>query len=257
MRQLWRFVRVAWTMLVHTLYTAVAVRRRPPERRAAFRAHRQHVGCRRLCEILGVRVTVEGDLPGHDGMLVVCNHFGVLDPLVLASRLPVAFVGKAGIRQWPFVGWVCATMGVIFVERERRSATASFVEQVRARMADGVDVLVFPEGTTTRGRTVRPFKTGAFAAVAGTDGRVLPLFLDARTVEGRPAVGAERERVVWAEGSPSFLVHFWHLLGLRRVHMVLRVGPPVSADGHDRKALARALHACVHRLAAHEVALER
>ncbi len=252
MRAFWRLLRVFWTTFLHTLYLSVAVRRRPAAERNAYRAWRQHVGCRALCRILGVRVTVDGVLPEAGGTpLLVCNHFGVLDPLVLSAWLPLAAVSKAEVRDWPFIGWVCRTMGVIFVERERRSQTGTFVETVQEHMRQGVPVLVFPEGTTTAARQVQPFKTGAFEAVAGMEGgAVLPLYLDAVSVEGRPAEGAQRARVVWADPGVSFVRHVWGLLGLREVEMRVRIGPPIATDGCDRKALARHAHTRVAALLA-------
>jgi lyso-ornithine lipid O-acyltransferase len=246
MRQLWRFLRIVTITTAYTIYTAIAAWRIDEDKRPAFRAKRQQIGCGILCRLLGIEVWTEGRLPDPGGMLYVSNHFGVLDPLVLASQLPVAFVGKAELRRWPFVGWVCSVMGVIFVDRDRRIQTASFVGQVRERLGAGVDVLVFPEGRTSTGQTVLPFKTGAFAAVAGMeDGRVLPLRLEAVEVEGRPAEGVMREKVVWADSNVPFLVHFWHLVGLRRVRMRVRVGEPVETDGLGRKELAEASHARV------------
>lgn len=251
MRAFWRLLRVFWKTLTHSLYLSVAVRRRPPEERAAFRAWRQHVGCRLLCRILGIRVTVEGTLPERDGMLLVCNHFGVLDPLVLASQIPLAPVSKAEVREWPYIGWVCRTMGVLFVDRAQRTKAGAFVETVQDRLRHGVHVLVFPEGTTSAARTVQPFKTGAFEAVAGMPGgAVLPLHLDAVCVEGQPAEGAIRDRVVWADPNLPFVRHVWQLLSLRSVEMRLRIGEPVATAERDRKELAQHLHAAVSSLAA-------
>lgn len=250
MRPFWRLLRIFLTMLAHTLYVGFAARRRPPAARAAFRARRQHVGCRALCRILGVRVVLEGRVPEHRGLLLVSNHFGVLDPLVLSAAIPLAAASKAEVRHWPFLGWVCRTFGVLFVERERRTQTATFVETVQDRLRRGVHVLVFPEGTTNAGRRVQPFKTGAFEAVAGLDGgAVLPLHLDAVAVEGAPAEGAVRDRVVWADPAVPFLRHVWDVLSLRDVEMRVRVGEPLPTAGLGRKELAQAAHARVAALA--------
>lgn len=251
MRAAWRFVRVLWTVLLHTLYLALTVRWRPPAARAAYRAWRMHRGCRAICRLLGLRVRLEGEAPGADGVLLVCNHFGVLDPFVLASCIPLAPAAKAEVAGWPFIGWVCRTMGVFFVARDQRTQTGAFVETVQDRLRHGVHVLVFPEGTTSAERRVRPFKTGAFEAVAGmADGLILPLYLDADTVEGQPADGDQRRRVVWADTNQSFHAHVWQLLGLREVELCIRIGSPLPTAGHDRKELAQISHAVVHRLCA-------
>ncbi len=249
-RRIWRAVRILVALVVHPAYTALAARRLPPAERSAFRARRQQIGMAVLCRTLGIRVTMTGTPPAHRPMLYVCNHLGLLDTLVLASQMPVSFAAKAEIRAWPLLGWVCSTMGVLFVERERPTQTSRFVRDVQQKLGEGVPVLVFPEGTTGPGDALLPFKTGAFESVAGQEqGAVLPLHLAARAIEGDPA---RRDEVVW--GTQGFLEHGWHVVGLRRVDMHVRVGEPVATAGHDRKQLARLTQQAVGQLGALPVA---
>ena len=221
----------------------------PRSERAAYRAHRQKIGCRVLCRILGLDIRTEGNPPSEHGVLVVCNHFGVLDPLVLATALPVAFVGKAEIKKWPFLGWVAATHGLIFVERERPTKVSSFTQRLHRRFRSGVDVLVFPEGTTSPDEKVLPFKTGAFAAVAeNPDQCILPVYLRVDSVEGEPAVGDVRHRVVWSDPDLPFLRHVWLLLGLRRVEMTVLIGHVLTVGERNRKELAQVAREAVEAL---------
>lgn len=251
MRASWRLLRLVLTTLAYTAYLAWSVRRRAPAERPAYRARRQQVGCVRLCRILNVHLRVAGMPPPRDGpTLLVTNHLGVLDPLVLATALPVAIVAKAEMARWPVVGWVCRTHGVLFVERGRPSASGALVAEMQATLAAGVPVLVFPEGTTSRGPGVLPFKTGAFEVVAGQpEARVVPGYLHPVRIGAVPARGAEWDRVTWADTDDGFLHHFWKLMSLPRVEMHLAIGPPVPAKGKDRKALARQLQEAVLGLA--------
>jgi lyso-ornithine lipid O-acyltransferase len=205
-------------------------------------------GCRILCRMLGVRV--EAPQANADVGMIVANHFGIIDPLVLASKMPVAFVAKAEIERWPFVGWVTRTMGVIFVHRDRVKRTTDFVEQVRQRMSDGVTVLVFPEGTTSQSDEVQAFKTGSFAAIEQEPVQVTPLHLSVRTVNGRPLDEDGRDYVVWAQSPRSFMEQFFHLLSMREATFVVRIGEPVDAHDYKRKELAVELRNRVARLAA-------
>lgn len=251
LRQMRRLFRLFTATITHTLYLSAAVRRRPLAERAVYRARHQEAGCRLLCRIMGIRVTVagafpEGPSPQGSGRLLVCNHIGLLDPIVLASQMPVSFAGKAEIARWPLLGWVTREMGVFSVERERRALAGAFVDQVQERLAQGVDVLVFPEGRTSRGPSVLPFKTGAFAAVAGAErGAVIPLYLRPRMVDGRPAVGADFEQVTWADSQQTFAEHVWHVLGLKCIHYEIRVGTPIATRGRDRKELTARAHQAV------------
>jgi lyso-ornithine lipid O-acyltransferase len=249
MKPLWRLLRVVIATLGHTAYVAFAVRREPPARRPHFRAHRQQIGCRVLCRILGVDVSVEGSIPAEGSVMAVSNHMGVLDPLVIASILPVACVGKAELADWPVIGWVTREMGVIPVDRDRPTQSGGLVREVQSRLLAGVPVLVFPEGTTNESPDLLPFKTGAFAAVAGmSQASVLPLFLVPTRIDGVPATPESRRRVTWAGGGQSFLSNAWQLLSLRRVHFTVRIGHPVSTTDRDRKELARLLHGEVSKL---------
>lgn len=244
-RRIWRLLRLFSVTLIYTTYLSIAVRRRPAHERDAFRAQRQQKGTALLCRILGVDLVLEGKLPQHQPMLLVCNHIGILDPLVLASKMPVSFAGKAEIRAWPFLGWVCEQMGLVFVERGRPTQAGSFVQQVQAKLDHAVQVLVFPEGTTSLGDRVRPFKTGAFEAVAElADRSVLPLHLGVIAVEGDSDPSRYAE-VAWADGTETFEQHCWHLLGLRSITMRLQIGTAIATAGRNRKTLARLAHAQV------------
>ncbi len=249
LRRGWRVVRFMGSILAHTSFLWLTVRLVPPQARAAYRARRQQIACGIFCRILGIRVSVHGTLPEAGAVLAVSNHLGLFDPWVLASRIPLAFVAKAEMRRWPVAGWICRTVGIIFVERERRMQAGTFVEQVQRRLRDGVRVLVFPEGTTSKGTTVMPFKTGGFEAVAGMeDAYVLPLCLNPLEIDGHPAVGALREWITWADPDQSMGENLRVLLGLRGVHMQVRVGTPIATDRRDRKELARLAHAAVREL---------
>jgi 1-acyl-sn-glycerol-3-phosphate acyltransferase len=247
MRRIWRLFHVFIITLGYTAYVSLMLRFRPEEERPIIRARRQQVGTGLLCRALGVRTSLRGTPPAGKAMLYVSNHIGLLDPLVVGSLIPVSIVGKAELASWPFVGWVCRTYGLLFVERGRRTATSDFVRQVQEKLGEGVSVLVFPEGTTNWGDVVQPFKTGAFEAVAGRDEAVLPLYVDVTAVNGEPT-GDGRLLDVTHNGR-TFTEHCWHLLGLKRVDMAVWVGEPVAAAGRNRKELARLTHQFVNRLA--------
>lgn len=214
------------------------LRRVDPVARPVMRATYQQAACKKLCRILGVEVRMRGVVPAQKTLLAVSNHLGLLDTLVLASQLPVNFAAKAEIARWPVIRWICRVVGVIFVKRERRMQTGVFVEQVQKRLREGVCVLVFPEGTTSNGRDLLPFKTGAFAAVADMAGAaVLPLYLKGISVDEYPAEGAHLQHLVWNQGVPM-IKHAWDLLGLRKIEMEVRIGEPIATAGRDRKELA-------------------
>ncbi len=249
MRRIWRLFRVFITTLVYTAYVSLVMRFRPVAERPLLRARHQQVGAGLLLRAMGVRASMRGTPPVGKPMLCVSNHMGVLDPLVLGSQIPISIVGKAELSRWPFIGWVCRTYGLLFVDRARRTSTHSFVTEVKKKLREGVSVLVFPEGGTGWGDEVLPFKTGVFQAVAGGDEAVLPLYLDVLAVNGEPTDGGPIPDI--SHNDKNFVEHCWHLLGLKRVDVVVCVGEPVAAAGRNRKELARMAHGVVLELGGH------
>ena len=242
--RLGKLIAFAVVAVGYTLYAGVAVRlKRSRRQRMRATARHQQRGARLLLSLLGVQVQMTGhreQLRKNRPALLVSNHLGVLDPFVLAARLRMALVGKAEIADWPAAGWVARTMGVLFVERGRVGAVETFVERVQRRLRCGVNVLAFPEGTTNGRPQVLPFKTGVFSSVAYQEGEaVQPLYLHVHSVNGKPATGARRQKIVWAGGDESFGTHCWRLLALQEVTVELRVGEPIATDQCGRKELAR------------------
>ena len=212
------------------------------------RAQQIHEGCVQICERVGIRVRAKGKMPDRSGMLVVVNHFGVLDSIILASVAPMAPVARADLQGWPFIGNVSISHGMIPVDRDRRTAAASFVKRVGERLATGLNVLVFPEGNTSEERSIRPFKTGAFEAVAGKAGSmVLPVYLSLESVEGEAATENVRRRIVWLEHT-SFWAHLWGLAALRGLEYTVHIGQPISTEGRNRKELAQLARNAVEQI---------
>ena len=211
----------------------------PRRRRGRYRARFQQAWARLLCAVLGIRVEVIGDFPRIWNGLAIANHLGYADILVLGSILPGTFVSKADVARWPGIGFLASIAGTVYVDREERAAAGAFAGQLKSRILTGDTILLFPEGTSTRGETILPFKTAPFAAVAGLPGKtVLPLHIDVVEIEGKPAVGPRRDTVCW-HGDAVLVPHLYRMLGLRGIRFRVVLGAPIPCDGRGRKTLAR------------------
>ena len=118
--------------------------------------------CRNAFRILGIGFRTSGELMQERGA-VVANHTSWLDVFALNARKRIYFVSKAEVAKWPGIGWLARATGTIFIERNPKKAreqTKIFEERLKA----GHKLLFFPEGTSTDGRRVLPFKTTLFAA---------------------------------------------------------------------------------------------
>lgn len=112
--------------------------------------------------VLGLGIKTVGK-PEKSG-LVAANHISWLDIFVLNSVQSVYFVAKAEVAKWPVIGWIASGAGTAFVER-RRSQAAKQRDMFLERLNIGDRLLFFPEGTSTDGLRVLPFKPTLFAAL--------------------------------------------------------------------------------------------
>lgn len=208
-----------------------------PARRSRF----LHAWARGAHRILGVRTVVRGE-PPRPPFFLACNHLGYLDVVVLAASVPCCFVAKSEVARWPVLGALVRSMGTIFVDRESAGDLSRVVDRMAEAVTQGPGIAFFPEGTSSAGETVLPFRSSLFEAPVRTGFPVSCAGLRYRTRSADPPAEAA---VAWW-GDMRFAGHFWRLLGLRRIDADLRFAPrPVA--GSDRKGLALEAHAAIVR----------
>src|SRR6266446_9871372 len=148
---IWRAFAVGFFSSYALVESAVSIRFLARARRLRARAAWLHRWCSFACRVLGVRVTTCGSMPTSG--LLVCNHLSYLDVIVLSSIGPCIFVAKRDVAGWPLFGWLAKAAGTIFVDRENRLSSPAVVDLVRAALASGSVVVLFPEGTSSDGST--------------------------------------------------------------------------------------------------------
>lgn len=198
--------------------------------------------CRRIVRALGLICEIRGPLPeaGPRGLAVVANHLSYLDILVMSAARPFVMVSKCEVRRWPLLGWITAQAGTIYVERAdvKGGQTQTHVEVNRlmaAAFRSGLPVLFYPEGTTTSGDGVLPFRRGLFNSVIQDQVPVKTAAL-AYEMEDCPA-GCSIAQDVCFVGDAEFAPHLFKALGLRGLKVKVRFGAETIA-GDDRFALA-------------------
>lgn len=200
---------------------------------------------RAVLTALGVTVHVEGlpsaaraaALPAR--CLMVANHVSWLDILVLLSVCPAIFVAKSEIRGWPLVGWLCARVGTLFIERGRRRSARHTSKVMADAMARGALVCIFPEGTTTDGLALARFHAALFQPAVDAGAMVQPVAL--RYAHRNGSYCAAPNYV----GDTSFLSSLWSTTSAR--HLVARLSflAPLETAGRDRRDIARSAEAAV------------
>jgi len=239
MKRIWRLARFCTVLVWYAGKMTLSGRGLSDSKRLSHIASLQRDGGQLICRILGVTVSANGLTRIDKPFLIVSNHVGLLDSWVLSSQFSVAFAAKIEMAMWPVFAWIGKSAGLIYVDRESRMSTTSFVETVRERMRNGVAVLVFPEGTTHADTHLLPFKTGGFAAVSGmSDGFVLPVYIWATKIDGSNTTASTRSEVAWSP-SESMWQNAWKIVGFKSIEIEIVVGELISTDGLDRKELAR------------------
>jgi len=194
------------------------------------------------CRIMGLKVRVVGKPAKTRPALFVSNHVSYLDIPVLGSVMPIAFVAKAEVAQWPGYGWLAKLQRTVFVDR-RRNTTMHQRDSLRARLAAGDALVLFPEGTSNDGNRILPFRSAllsvAEAAPAERPLAIQPVSIAYTSVNGVPLGWGLRPLVAWY-GGMELGGHLWRFSRLGRVEVVVqfhdekRVG-----DFPSRKELTR------------------
>ena len=189
---------------------------------------------RRLLRILAVEARLHGDIAARGGnVLIVANHISWLDIFVLNSVHPVRFVAKSDVARWPIVGAMIRGAGTLFIERTKRGDTRRVNNHVALVLASGEMVAIFPEGTTTDGIDMLPFKSSLLQPIVEAEGHVQPVAIRYRAPDGTLSVAPAYV------GETSFAESFWQVCGVRALTVELIATAALPARAGHRRQLAR------------------
>jgi 1-acyl-sn-glycerol-3-phosphate acyltransferase len=234
--------RVAWLagelILIAVLYIFRVVFRRNQSLIDA-RAHWLQQGCRRVLRVLNAEVQSTGKVP--ETGLLVSNHLGYLDILVLSALTPSVFVAKRDVKHWPVFGWFARLGGTLFADRERRLQVGELSKELRSVLESGALVILFPEGTSSDGQTVLPFKSSLLEPATECCHALTASLIAYRLLDGNVA----QEVCYWMD--MTFVPHLINLLSKKRVEVSVQFSE-LRNGSTNRKELARQLHAEVLKL---------
>jgi len=196
--------------------------------------------------LLGLRVRVIGTpavpQPGRP-VVFVSNHSSWVDVPVVGGVLPGCFIAKGEIERWPLINVIAWLGRTVFVTR-RRGTAGREREAMRARLRSGDNLILFPEGTSSDGSRVLPFRSSFFAVAEADDG-IAPLIQPVSVAYDRlgwlPTVRARRPVFAWY-GDMDIASHFLRLAQHSGLRVTVLLHDPLDPAAYpDRKALAQAV----------------
>ena len=210
-------------------------RQRAPLRHTAWRGRIVSRWARGVARLVGMRIEVKGTPPSPPFVLVA-NHLSYFDVILLQSQLHATFVSKAAVKTWPVIGYMTRTAGTLFIDRTNRRDIFRINALIDEALSNGDGIVLFPEGTSSKGDKVYPFKASLLGLAARRRHAVTSATLRYQTPPGEtPAHLA----VCWW-GEMTFADHLLNVLKLPYFEAILVFGNE-SIQETDRKALARKL----------------
>lgn len=220
-------------MVLHTLYGVfvagiILPRLDPQQRNRAISRWSAS-----LLDLLNIRVVAEGVVPQQvlSNTMFIANHISWVDIHALNSIHTSRFIAKSEIRQWPVFGFFATSVNTLFIDREKRHEAGKIVDTTRKALQAGDCICFFPEGTTTDGTEVKPFKGSLLQAAIEAKSEVRPFSIHYPDAENR----VNTEMSYWGEMSLIESMH--NVIRQKQATVVLRFADPINAADYDRRNL--------------------
>lgn len=203
-----------------------------------------HRFCSSVLRAFEVELRVEGRLPARGAL--ISNHLSYVDIIAYGALGPVVYCAKAEMEGWPVIGFMTRMAGSVFVERGAGGAAEQAAAGMRAAAEAGVPVVFFPEGTTSNGTGLLPFRTGLLAQALAAREPITAAHIGYALDAGNDGATVEDDVCFW--GDTPMLKHIFRFVGLQGVSASVRIaeGPIVFSGGEvDRKKAAVEARAAV------------
>ena len=197
-----------------------------------------------LVKIFGIKVNIKGRR-SKKNVLFVCNHISYLDIFVLGSSVDALFIAKSEIDSWPFINKMCALGRTIFVNRNDIINVKGQMNRITSTLKSGYSVILFPEGTSSDGSKVLPFKTSLLGIIEDQDPKeffLQPISISYGKLDGIPLEIKFRPFFAWF-GNMDLVSHAWKFLGLGFSEVNINFHEPKRfLDFKNRKHAAKYCH---------------
>lgn len=209
-----------------------------------------HLWHKGVSRIFSISVRVKGTPYTDSQTIYLSNHLSYLDIPVIGGVLKASFVAKADVANWPVFGFLSKLQQTAFISRSRKDASKE-KNALANMMKEGKSLIIFPEGTSTDGKTVRNFKSSLFSIALGNENKdlkVQPFTISMSAIEGR-SVDTQEDRDLYAwhvEMDTPLPDHLWRFAKSKGAVITLTFHDTLlAADYDDRKKLSQTCHESV------------
>lgn len=225
---------VVWCVVMLLIHGVWKLLRLPNIEKCYFIFHR---GC---CGLFNLSCEVRGVMANTRPTLFLSNHISYLDVFVLGKYIPAYFIAKSEVAGWPILGWLAKAQNTLFFERNGKKVRHQMNVMSEHFNRQG-NLILFPEGTSTNGEQVVPFKSSLLQSVESASENVLiqPVTVAYTHYKKNRMTKSVRDQYAWYATMP-FASHFFNVLGMGRAQVIITFHPPVTlAEFENRKECAQ------------------
>ena len=194
-----------------------------------------------LLKIIGVTLEVKGYVPRKSPKITVSNHLGYLDILVYCAIYGCTFISKSEVGTWPVIGKILKVVDIILIDRTSARNSAKIADHIFTHYDTHKNTVVFfPEGTSSGGKNVLPFKALLFQTIIDRNLPVTYAAISYTVPKGHDA----SEEVCWWRPETTLVGHVENLLKIKHIKANVTIGEE-TLKAADRRSLSELAHSKV------------
>ncbi|MBY0517319.1 MAG: 1-acyl-sn-glycerol-3-phosphate acyltransferase [Bacteriovoracaceae bacterium] len=236
LRAITRFTAVFTTILLYLLLHSVLFLILSEKKRNTLIIQNTQLAAKLVLKILNIQLTAP--LPEIHGKMVVCNHLSYVDVLLIFAYVPGRFITSVEIKETFLLGQITQLASCFFVERRKSKRIPEVLKNemlsMQQTLKSGFNVILFPEGTSSNGETVLPFKSTLFQVAIDSQIPIQPLTLK-YLIDPR-----DQDSVYWY-GDMTFADHLYRLCLLKEVKAHITALGAIEPN-QERSILAKIAH---------------
>lgn len=227
---------VLWSMPILLIQSIILLFHKGPN--AYLMPQLWHIG---VCKIIGIKIVTVGKPVRDRQVIYVSNHLSYLDIPATGCFLRASFIAKDDIASWPVIGFLATIQQTAFISRSSSKAK-KVANALEIMIKEGKNLILFPEGTSSNGEHVLPFKSSLFSIAQPKDMKsiaIQPFIIDLLDVDGAPLTHDSRDLYAWY-ADMDFAPHIWEFMQKSGATVKLTFLDVIEpAPEQDRKELCR------------------